>query len=401
MNMNILFRHLDPGVSGAVSSICKLIEAYCGRFPGDRLTVMCTRESPMASVHRIENAAVDFVPSGARREIHRLVWAAHGVRRQLARASYDVVWCLNVGPYVKTAVPQVLSIHNAYQVYPWSLARYHPGSRARVAAVRWFFRKSLHCADAVIVQTDLMREYVKAIDGCPPRVAVLPKAVISSLDDVGQPLSPELENAIRGASGASTALYVATNAPHKNHRLLAALMEICRTRGIPIRLVVTLGAEQWSGAGGPSAASLVRSGHVIPAGWVPKDQLRRLYESVDFCVMPSLLESLSSAHLEAMQWRRPQVVADLPYARNLCGDAALYADPYDALQWVAKLELLRGDAALRGRLVSRGVERLKEFPATWNEMAEHLRSILADVVEDSRNRNSAACPAKEAEFSGV
>jgi glycosyltransferase involved in cell wall biosynthesis len=399
--MKILFRHLDPGVSGGVSSICKLLEAYCGRFPGDRLTVMCTRESPMASLRRIENAAVEFVPSGPAREIHRLVWTAHGIRRQLARASYDLVWCLNVGACVKTAVPQVLSIQNAFQVYPWSLARHHPGSRPWVAALRWFFRKSLRCADAAIVQTRLMREYVKAIEGCPLRVAVLPKAVISSPDDAGQPLSPEVENAIRGASGAATALYVATNAPHKNHRLLAALMEICRSRGISARLVLTLDAEQWSGAGGPGAASLVRSGHVIPAGWVPKDQLRRLYTSVDLCVMPSLLESLSSAHLEAMQWRRPQIVADLPYARDLCGDAALYADPHDALQWVAKLELLGGDAALRDRLVGRGVERLKDFPATWNEMAGRLRSVLADVVNDSRDGNTAACAAEETEFSAV
>jgi glycosyltransferase involved in cell wall biosynthesis len=399
--MKILFRHLDPGASGAVSSICKLLEAYCGRFPGDILTVMCARESPMASLHRIQNATVEFVPSGPAREVHRLVWAGHGIRRQLSGASYDVVWCLNVGPYIKTTVPQILSIHNAYQVYPPSFARHHPGSRARVAALRWFFRKSLRCADAAIVQTGLMRKYLKAIDGCPPRVEVLPKAVISSKDDAGQPLSPGLERAIRSTFGGVTALYVAASTPHKNHRLLAAMMEICRRRGISARLVVTLDAEQWSGAGGHSAESLVRSGHVIPAGWVPESQLRQLYTSVDCCVMPSLLESLSSAHLEAMQWRRPQIVADLPYARDLCGDAALYTDPYDPRQWVVKLELLRNDSALRDHLVSRGVERLKDFPATWNEMAERLRLVLADVVKGSRNRSAAPCLVDEAEFSAA
>ena len=398
--MEILFRHLDPGVSGAVSSICQLLAAYCRRFPGDRLTLMCGRQSPMASLGRFENIAVEFVPSGPAREIHRLVWAAHGIHRQLARASYDVVWCVNMGPYVRTAVPQVLSIHNAYQVYPWSCAHHHPGSRARVAVMRWFFRKSLGCADAALVQTDLMGEYVKAIEGCPPRVAVLPKAVIPTLDDACRPLSPDLEEAIRGTYGTVTALYVATATPHKNHRLLAGMMEICRRRAINARLVVTLEPKQWATAGGPSAASLAGSGHVIPVGWVPKDQLPRLYAAADFCVMPSLLESLSSAHLEAMQWRRPQIVADLPYARDLCGDAALYADPCDALQWALKLQLLQGDTALRDRLVSRGIERLKGFPATWYEMAERLRSILADAVKDSRNGNAAAVTEKS-EFSSA
>jgi glycosyltransferase involved in cell wall biosynthesis len=382
--MKMLFRYPDPGSSGAVSSTCKLIEAYCGRFPGDRLTVMCAGASPLTALGRFENVEVELLPAGPGREIHRLAWAAHGIRRQLDRSSYDLVWCMNVGPYFRTAVPQVLSIHNAYQVYPWSFARHHPGTQPRVAALRWFFRRSLRCADAAIVQTDLMREYVKAIPGCPSRVAILPKAVISSPGDTGQPLSPALESVMRGASGSFTALYVATCVPHKNHRLLAAMLEIYRRRNIPARLVVTLDAAQWSSAGGSGADSLVRSGHVIPAGWVPKDQLRRLYTSVDFCVMPSLLESLSSAHLEAMQWRKPQIVAALPYAQDLCGDTALYADPSDALQWVSQLERLRADAALQVSLISRGVERLESFPATWNVMAERLRAVLADVVKDSR-----------------
>jgi glycosyltransferase involved in cell wall biosynthesis len=400
--MRILFRNPDPGAGGGISSVSKLVEAYCGRFPGDRLTVMCAGESPLTALGGFANVEVELLPSGPGREIHRLAWAAHGVRRQLARASYDLVWCMNVGAYVRTAGPQVLSIQNAYQVYPWNLARHHPGARPRVAALRWFFRRSLGCADAAIVQTNLMREYVKAIPGCPRRVAVLPKAVVSSPDDAGQPLSCGLESALRGASGEVTALYAATHSPHKNHRLLAAMMEICRSRGISARLVVTLDAAQWSAAGGAGAESLVRSGHVILAGWVPKDQLRRLYTSVDFSVMPSLLESLSSAHLEAMQWRTPQIAADLPYARDLCGDAALYADPSDALAWVAQLERLRADAALRERLVSRGVERLKGIsPATWNEMAERLRSVLAAVVKDSRNGSPAAGAAEETEFSAV
>ena len=387
--MRILFRDPDPGSGGGVSGVAKLLEAYCGRFPGDRLTVMCTAQSPLTSLARFSHADLELLPAGRGREFHRLAWAAHGIRRQLARGSYDLVWCMNVGAYIKTAVPQVLSIQNAYQVYPWRFARLHPASLPQVAALRWFFRRSLACADAAIVQTGLMREYVKAIPECPRHVAVLPKSVVSSPADAGRPLSPKLETALAGASAISlsgeapyTALYVATRGPHKNHRLLAALMDIYRRRGIAARLVVTLDPAAWSAAAGPGAESLVRSGHVIPIGWVAKDQLPTLYARVDCCVMPSLLESLSSAHLEAMQWRKPQIAAGLPYARELCGDAALYADPGDALAWVVQMERLRTGAALRHYLVSRGAERLKAFPATWNDMAEGLRSILTQVVKD-------------------
>ena len=383
--MRILFRNSDPGSGGGVSGVAQMMEAYCGRFPDDRLRIQCAGESPLAALGRFPNVEVEPL-AGSRREIHRLAWAAHGIRRQLAHTACDLVWSMNVGPLVKTAVPQVLSIQNAYQVCPWRLARRHAGGRTRVAALRWFFRRSLGCADAAIVQTDLMKEYVQAIPGCPERVEVVPKAVVSTADDGGQPLSPALERTLRRASaaGAFTALYAATYGPHKNHRLLAEAMEICRRSAVPVRLVVTLTAAEWAAAAGAAAEGLVRSGHAIAAGWVPKDQLRALYAGVDCCVMPSLLESLSSAHLEAMEWRRPQIAADLPYAREVCGDAALYADPADAPEWVGQLERLRDDRGLRERLVSRGAARLAGFPATWSAMAERLRWVFLAVVKNKR-----------------
>ena len=63
--------------------------------------------------------------------------------------------------------------------------------------------------------------------------------------------------------------------------------------------------------------------------------------------MPSHLESLSSAHLEAMQWGRPQITADLPYARDLCGPAALYVPVDDWNAWRREIERLRDDEPLR------------------------------------------------------
>jgi glycosyltransferase involved in cell wall biosynthesis len=379
--MRILFRHLDPGLSGAVSSICKLLEAYCARFPDDRLTIMCCGESPLATLQqRFDNVEAEAVPSGAFREICRMMWGAHGVRVQSAREHYDVIWCLNVGPYVNTAVPQVLSIHNAFQIYPWQMARYHPGTRPQVAALRWFFRMSLRRAHAAIVQTDLMKEYVQRINGCPRKVVVLRKAVVSAPHDTGHPLPAQLQAALRKGSGVLTLLYVATFSPHKNHGVLSAMMEICRSRGAAVRLVVTLDTTQWCVVGGPASESLMRSGHVIPIGWIPKDQLFHLYASCDVCVMPSLLESLSSAHIEAMQWRKPQIVADLPYAHDLCGEAALYAGVNDPMHWVSTLELLQSDPALRDRLVTLGAERLLDFPETWKDMAEELRHVFTDVV---------------------
>ena len=96
--------------------------------------------------------------------------------------------------------------------------------------------------------------------------------------------------------------------------------------------------------------------------------------------MPSLLESLSSSHLEAMQWRKPQMAADLPYAHDLCGEAALYAEPENPSDWAAKMRAVVEDPlALRaiggsGRGADEGLSR------SWREVARQVRGFLAEVA---------------------
>jgi glycosyltransferase involved in cell wall biosynthesis len=177
-----------------------------------------------------------------------------------------------------------------------------------------------------------------------------------------------------------TFLYVATGEPHKNHKTLLLAMELLRRSGARVRLALSLSEHELLRLGGSSARDLIRSGYVLPLGWVPKEHLRALYDACGACVMPSVLESLSSAHLEAMHWGKPQVCADLPYARDLCGEAASYAAAEDPSQWAAKMQTIVQDEPLRVGLIKAGYERMKDYPATWKEVAQRIRAFLAEVV---------------------
>ena len=95
--------------------------------------------------------------------------------------------------------------------------------------------------------------------------------------------------------------------------------------------------------------------------------------------MPSLLESLSSAHLEAMAWGKPQVVSDLPYAHDLCGSAAIYVDPNSPSDWAREIERVGKDSALVNRLVIHGKERIKKFPSTWSDSAKMVREFFMSI----------------------
>jgi glycosyltransferase involved in cell wall biosynthesis len=274
-----------------------------------------------------------------------------------------------------------LSVNSPFLAYGKEAAALYPGSLLNRTAIFWFFRRSLKCADGVLTQTEMMASRVRAQKEAPPRIAVAPKAVESEEVVAPQPLSETTLALLRQGPlhKAFTFLYVATDFPYKNHKLLGAIFQDLAARRIQARVIVTLKADQLTALCGPAAGELIRQGYLAPVGWVAKEHLRALYDACDACLMPSLIESQSSAHLEAMNWGKAQICADLPYARDLCRNAAVYVNPADPSAWAREIEALMPDSARRDQLVAAGHARMKEFPASWVDVAMRVRSFLREV----------------------
>jgi glycosyltransferase involved in cell wall biosynthesis len=373
------------GGGGGLSNLTVLLRTMAQHHPEDSIEIVTSPSAKFHALQDIPNIRVRRVRVTGVQEIDRMLLGIRILPRVLGAGKADVLWSVNLGPYVRTKVPSVLSVNNAYQVYPWKVSRYHPGSRVRVAILRWFFRRSLRLADAVIVQTPVMGEYVREIAGAPARVHVAPKAVEREGDIQREPLPEALAQVLEAGlgRGAFTFLYVSTWMPHKNHiTLLRAFSELAQ-RKIPVRLVLTVTEREILATGWAGAAALLESGYVVATGWVEKVFLRSLYDACDACLMPSHLESLSSAHLEAMQWGRPQITADLRYARDLCGPAALYVHADDWNAWAREIERLQDDKRRQRELVTAGYTQMSRYPASWAEAAEAVHRVLESAARDS------------------
>jgi glycosyltransferase involved in cell wall biosynthesis len=153
--------------------------------------------------------------------------------------------------------------------------------------------------------------------------------------------------------------------PHKNHRLLPAVARLLEERlsQHPWRFVVTLpdDAPAWL----QLRADLERSGlskRVINRGVLTLVQCAEAYEEATLVFHPSLLEIFSAGYVEAMAARRPLLVSDRSFSREICADAAGYFEPTDPVSAADCLEKVLTDEALRHRLVAAGTERLKSFP---------------------------------------
>jgi len=366
------------GGGGGLSNLTVLLRTIARQHPEDSIEIVTSPSARFSALQDTANIRIRRVRVTGVQEIDRVLVSVWLLPRLVRAGNSDVLWSVNLGPYIKPNVPSILSVNNAYQVYPWHVSRYHPGSRIRVGALRWFFRRSLRLADAVMVQTPGMGQYVRAISGAPRSVYVAPKAVEQESDIQREPLPAGVVRLLESGLGRSvfTFLYVSTWMPHKNHiTLLKAFSELAR-RNIPVRLVLTVTEREILSAGWAGSAALLEAGHVVAAGWIEKAFLRSLYNSCDGCLMPSHLESLSSAHLEAMRWGRPQITVDLPYARDLCGPAAVYVPVDDWNAWVNEIDRFRQDEGLQQQLVTAGYDQMRQYPASWTEAAEIVHRAL-------------------------
>ncbi|MBW4464483.1 MAG: glycosyltransferase [Pegethrix bostrychoides GSE-TBD4-15B] len=97
--------------------------------------------------------------------------------------------------------------------------------------------------------------------------------------------------------------------------------------------------------------------------YISVESLRYLYSGAYCLVFPSLYEGFGLPPLEAMSFGCPVITANVSCLPEICGDAALYVDPYSVQDIKAKLETLISDSQLRERLVRSGKVNAQAFSA--------------------------------------
>jgi len=164
-------------------------------------------------------------------------------------------------------------------------------------------------------------------------------------------------------------LFVGNVKPNKNLRLLVdAFSQL--TGDLPDTYLLIAGKKNGFITGDPALFGRIEkdselSKRVIFSGYIENDHLPVLYSMAHAFAFPSLYEGFGFPPLEAMACRCPVVASNGGSIPEICGDAPLYIDPYDATDVANGIRKISSDKELREQLVKNGLDKVKRYD--WEE----------------------------------
>lgn len=170
-------------------------------------------------------------------------------------------------------------------------------------------------------------------------------------------------------------LHVGAVQARKNLLRLVAAFE--RAAPPPWRLVLAGG----NGYGAEQVHERIRRSpaaeRIAATGWLPDEEIERLYRRASVFAFPSLDEGFGIPVLEAMAHGVPVLSSLRGALPEVCGDAALLVDPVREDGIAQALESLIRDDALRQQLRDAGLRRAAQFP--WQRTVEETWKAYAEL----------------------
>lgn len=272
-------------------------------------------------------------------------------------------------------VPHVTNIQQSLPFSEEAIRSFRSISKTvKIGAVRWQMKRSCRNADRIICQSSVMKGWlVNAFRLDPERVEAIYTAP--------RPLGPSNRNdSLRKKDlhegDSHRLLYVGSDYPYKKIDTAIKALELIRRRFPATELSLTL----------PKNHHCSSLSGINCVGYLNDERLAQAYHDADILVLPSLVETVGLPTLEAMSLGTPVLVADRPYAHDICQKAALFFDPFSPEDLAEKAIKLQTDQTLRKTLIERGYTLIKKRRA--EKPYQKIVDILVDVATSCRTKQT-------------
>ena len=168
-------------------------------------------------------------------------------------------------------------------------------------------------------------------------------------------------------------LAVSSLAPNKNFEIIMKFSEIIDDSNLRI---VVVGNSNPKVFGKPG----VSSSRIDWRGYVSDEELDQLYRHAACFVFPSFYEGFGLPPIEAMRHGCPVIASNAASIPEVCGDAALYFNPYSAEELLSQIARVLHEPGLSDDLRKKGEQQAKKY--TWNQAAQTILNSITSLTEE-------------------
>lgn len=300
----------------------------------------------------------------------------------------DVFFTLcNLGPY-KLDIPHLVMVRKPYFVYneDYLYRNWAFTGKLNLSIQKKLMYHILKNCNGVTVQTQVMKERIMSQFNLPTsKVSIVPNALMEeNLNSLqGNTCNyPILEN-----KNVTKYLALAQYYPHKNLEvILDVAADLIRRGKTDFVFILTVDPKHH-----PNVKLLLddikKRGlerHIINIGVVPSQNLPSLYKYSDYLFMPTVLETFGNPYVEAMYSGVPVLTSDLDFAHCMCGEAAVYFNPFDPKDIADKMLETINNPYEKEKRKQLGIKIVEEKFISWDSIAERYLELLSSIANPKK-----------------
>lgn len=243
--------------------------------------------------------------------------------------------------------------------------------------VKDFFAKIIFkLSDYYIVETEIVKKNLSRILKIKSnkifvlRNSVNPKLLEVNKNKINKKLNPKSNNILVPA-----AYY-----PHKNLESLITIASKMLNYRKDFRFILTIDKKIFEEKFYFKIKNNSVKNHIINIGSQSLKSLAKYYLESDFVFLPTLLECSTAVYPESFYFNIPLITSNLEFARELCGEAAVFCNPRDHEECSRSILNLIEDNDLQKRLIANGKKQLNNY-ITSNERKINLENIFSEIIK--------------------
>jgi len=359
--------------SGAAQVLLDLLEGLI-KIPEIKKIKIFASSNRIFKFQNNDKLEIINAPSITNNLIIRFFWLQLCFKYWLNNYKCDITYNFN-NLAGKLSLPQVLFIQQSLYFSKEAINSYFISSNVSLISrirkiiepflMKMFFKVSVNNCKKIIVQTETMKEWVCNKLNIPKNKIIvilpeIPKFFYGKRKTIRK-LFKEID------SNSKNWLYVGNAEPYKNLKIIYEVAVLAESKNINWKFHIVTPSKNI-----PWNHPLIRW-----YDYLEREKLKKMYFNANALIMPSFVETVGLPMLEVMSIGIPIIAADRPYAHEICGDSALYFNPYCSSELFQCLLELNNNILYR-QLINKQKVQIKKFNQYIN--AKKTYEILKKAI---------------------